>query len=83
MTERDDFLAWVKTTLYAAEFALHNGDAAPRRALWSRTEPVSVLGAWRNAFGQRQLDETLHVRREELLRLHGARSSATTWSPPP
>ena len=57
MTDRDDFLAWVKTTLYEAELALHNGDAAPRRALWSRNEPVSVLGAWRNAYGQHELDE--------------------------
>ena len=57
MTDRDDFLAWVKTALYEAELALHNGDAAPRRALWSRSEPVSVLGAWRNAHGQRELDE--------------------------
>jgi len=57
MTDRDDFLAWVETTLYEAELALHNGDAAPRRALWSRDEPVSVLGAWRNAYGQRELDE--------------------------
>ncbi|MET3176725.1 UNVERIFIED_ORG: ketosteroid isomerase-like protein [Arthrobacter sp. UYCu721] len=37
--------------------ALHNGDAAPRRALWSRSEPVSVLGAWRNAFEQQELDD--------------------------
>ena len=57
MTDRDDFLAWVRTTLYEAEVALHNGDAAPRRALWSRNEPVSVLGAWRNAHGQNELDE--------------------------
>ena len=57
MTDRDDFLAWVKTTLYQAELALHNGDAAPRRALWSRNEPVSVLGAWRNAHGQDELNE--------------------------
>ncbi|MFI8893790.1 nuclear transport factor 2 family protein [Streptomyces paradoxus] len=56
MTDRDDFLAWVETTLYEAELALHNGDAGPRRALWSRDEPVSVLGAWRNAFGQQELD---------------------------
>ena len=35
----------------------YNGDAAPRRALWSRDEPVSVLGAWRNARGQQELDE--------------------------
>ncbi|RJT21398.1 nuclear transport factor 2 family protein [Mesorhizobium waimense] len=57
MTDRDDFLAWVKTALYEAELALHNGDPAPRRALWSRNEPVSVLGAWRNAHGQRELEE--------------------------
>ena len=57
MTDRDDFLAWVRTALYDAELALHNGDAGPRRALWSVNEPVSVLGAWRNAVGQEQIDE--------------------------
>jgi ketosteroid isomerase-like protein len=57
MTDRDDFLRWVETALREAETALHNGDAAPRRALWSRNEPVSVLGAWRNAYGQHELDE--------------------------
>ncbi len=57
MTDRDEFLAWVSTTLYEAELAIHNGDSAPRRALWSRNEPVSVLGAWRNAFGQQEIDE--------------------------
>src|SRR4051812_45099736 len=57
MTEREDFLEWVRTALYEAERALHNGDPAPRRALWSREEPVSVLGAWRDAHGQRELDE--------------------------
>ena len=57
MTDREDFLTWVRTALYAAEFALHDGDPAPRRAIWSRTEPVSVLGAWRSASGQREIDE--------------------------
>ncbi|GAA1716503.1 hypothetical protein GCM10009745_76260 [Kribbella yunnanensis] len=57
MDDRDEFLAWVKGELYDAEFALHNGDFAPRRALWSRNEPVSVLGAWRNAYGQQEIDE--------------------------
>jgi ketosteroid isomerase-like protein len=57
MTDRDDFRTWVESTLYDAELALHNGDAAPRRALWSRNEPVSVMGAWRNAYGQREIDE--------------------------
>jgi len=57
MIDRDEFLEWIKTALYEAELALHNGDKAPRRALWSRSEPVSVLGAWRNARGQHELDE--------------------------
>jgi hypothetical protein len=57
LTDRDVFLAWVRTALYEAELALHNGDLAPRRALWSRNEPVSVLGAWRNAQGQQEIDE--------------------------
>lgn len=58
MTDRDDFLAWVKSTLYQAERALHNGDADPRRAIWSRNEPVSILGALRNAYGQQEVGET-------------------------
>lgn len=57
MTDRDDFLAWVRSALYDAELALHNGDASRRRAIWSRNEPVSILGAWRNAYGQDELDE--------------------------
>ena len=57
MTDCDEFLTWVNTALYDAERALHDGEAAPRRALWSRNEPVSVLGAWRNANGQQELDE--------------------------
>jgi ketosteroid isomerase-like protein len=57
MSDHEDFLTWVTTALYDAELALHNGDSALRKALWSRTEPVSVLGAWRNANGQREVDE--------------------------
>ena len=57
MTDREGFLAWLTTALYEAEIALHNGDPAPRRALWSAGEPVSVLGAARNAHGQREIDE--------------------------
>ena len=43
----DDSLSWVRTSLYEAELALHKGDAAPRRALWSLNEPArcSVHGA--------------------------------------
>ena len=57
MTDRDDLLAWVNSALYEAELAVHDGDAAPRRALWSRIETVSILGALRNAYGQQELEE--------------------------
>jgi ketosteroid isomerase-like protein len=57
MTEREEFLAWVQSILRDAEIAIHNGDAGPRRAIWSRSAPVSVLGAWKNAQGQQELDE--------------------------
>jgi ketosteroid isomerase-like protein len=68
-----EFLAWVKSSLYEAELALHNGDAGPRRALWSRYEPVSVLGAWRNAFGQQELDRL-------FTRLEAQFSNCTSYS---
>ena len=57
MSDHKDFLTWVTTALYDAELALHNGNSALRKALWSRNEPVSVLGAWRNAYGRREVDE--------------------------
>ena len=57
MSDRDDFVVWVNSALYQAELALHNGDPEPRRRIWSRNEPVSVLGAWSSAFGLRQVDE--------------------------
>lgn len=57
MTDRADFLAWFEGPLTEAEFALHNGDPGPRGALWSRNEPVSVLGAWRNAIGKQEVEE--------------------------
>jgi ketosteroid isomerase-like protein len=57
MTEREEFIAWVQSVLRDAEIAVHNGDAGPRRAIWSRKDPVTVLGAWKNANGQQELDE--------------------------
>jgi len=57
MTERAEFVNWVQSVLTDAEIAVHNGDAGPRRAIWSRNDPVTVLGAWRNASGQQELDQ--------------------------
>lgn len=61
MDDRDEFLAWVDSTLVPAERALMNGDAVPRKATWSRREPVGVLGAWRNAQGREELVEVFDV----------------------
>lgn len=51
MSELDDFLTWVTTEEYAAELALHHGDVAPRLAIWSHEEPVTLLGALYSASG--------------------------------
>ena len=61
MSDRVDFLAWVESALVAAERAMMDGDDGPRRAIWSRVEPVSVLGAWRNAVGREALVEAFEV----------------------
>ena len=45
MIETETFLASMLPALKAADTALHNGDAAPRKALWSRREPVTLFGA--------------------------------------
>jgi hypothetical protein len=37
--------------LQDAEVAVHEGDAGPRREIWSRKEPVTVLGALNSAAG--------------------------------
>jgi ketosteroid isomerase-like protein len=57
MSQPAEFITWVHTVLRDAEVAILNGDASPRRAIWSRNGPVSVLGAWRNARGQAEIDE--------------------------
>jgi ketosteroid isomerase-like protein len=57
VAEDQGFLTWVRTVLHDAERALHDGDPEPRWAIWSRQEPVSVLGAWRDALGRQAVDE--------------------------
>lgn len=72
MSDRDDFISWVNTTLREAEVALHNGDANPRRAIWSRHEPVSILGALRNAYGQEEVEQSFRF-------IEGSFSNCTSW----
>ena len=57
MSDREDFLAWVNSRLRDAEIAVHDGDAGLRREIWSRQEPMTVLGAYKSATGRAELDE--------------------------
>lgn len=56
MNQYEEFLTWVQSVLVDAEISVHNGDAGPRRAIWSPNDPVTVLGAWQNAHGQEELN---------------------------
>ena len=49
--EVEDFLAATMPRLNKAEIALHGGDAAPRFAMWSHTDPVTLFGAAFTAAG--------------------------------
>ena len=71
MSDRDDFLHWFQTTWRAAETALHKGDASPRFQTWSEQAPVTLFGAWLNAF-------TPEAAREAFQRLAESFSEATS-----
>jgi ketosteroid isomerase-like protein len=45
VSETEAFLASVLPRLTAADTALHTGDAALRKAMWSTTEPLTLFGA--------------------------------------
>lgn len=51
MSETDAFLDATMSRYRDAETALHNGDATPRKAMWSRADPVTLLGAAFSATG--------------------------------
>jgi ketosteroid isomerase-like protein len=44
MSELDDFLTQTLARQVKAEEAIHNGDLAPRLAMWTRNDPVSLFG---------------------------------------
>jgi ketosteroid isomerase-like protein len=59
MTELQEFLDDFVPRQEAADDALHNGNADPRRQLWSREDPVTVLGAFGvAASGWEEVDKT-------------------------
>ena len=57
MSELDDFLDETIDRQTKAEETLHNGDPAPRLAMWSAKDPVTVLGAARTATGWAEVSE--------------------------
>lgn len=57
MSETQDFLAGVLPRLSEADLALHNGDASPRKDMWSHTEPVTLFGAARSGSGWDELSK--------------------------
>ena len=55
-TETEDFLAAMLPKQRAAEKALHDGDVQPRLALWTRADPVTLLGAKLTATGWDEIE---------------------------
>lgn len=58
MSEVDDFLAQTMPRQVEAEKAMHNGDAAPRLAMWSHGDPVTLFGAWVSRSGWEEVSRT-------------------------
>lgn len=56
MSGTDAFLEATMRRYSDAETALHNGDAAPRKAMWARTDPVTLLGAALSAIGWEEIE---------------------------
>ncbi len=58
MSETDDFLAAMVPRQTEADTALHDGNAGPRLALYSRHDPVTVLGAAVSVAGWKDVSRT-------------------------
>jgi len=56
MSDTDAFLDTTMARYRDAEIALHNGDAAPRKAMWSHTDPATLLGAAFSATGWAEIE---------------------------
>lgn len=57
MNETEAFLASVLPRLTEADLALHNGDAGPRKAMWSHHDPVTLFGAVQSGSGWDELGQ--------------------------
>jgi ketosteroid isomerase-like protein len=60
-SETKKFLAEMLPKQRAAEQALHHGEVAPRLALWSRDDPVTVYGARLSVSGWADIEPTFRT----------------------
>jgi hypothetical protein len=60
MSDLDDFLTPTLARQLEAEQALINGDPAPRLAMWSTQEPVTVFGAEKSVIGSEEVRQVFH-----------------------
>jgi ketosteroid isomerase-like protein len=60
-TQTEAFLADMLPKQRAAEQAIHEGDAEPRIALWSRNDPVTLYGARLTASGWTEVEPTFRT----------------------
>jgi ketosteroid isomerase-like protein len=58
MSDVDEFLSAVLPRQRQAEVAILNGDAEPRKMLWSHNDPVTILGAAKNVAGWTEVEST-------------------------
>ena len=56
MSETDVFLEATMAQYRAAETTLHTGDAGPRKAMWSRAAPLTLLGAALSGTGWAEIE---------------------------
>lgn len=56
LTETEAFLADILPRQRVAEQAIHNGDAGPRVAMWSREDPLTLFGAKLTATGWAEIE---------------------------
>ena len=74
MSEVEDFLSQMLPHYIRAADAMHNGDPAPFAEVWSRRDPVTLLGAAATApAGVGERDRGPAVGRIPVLQRHAAR----------
>jgi ketosteroid isomerase-like protein len=66
MNQTEEFLTAIKPQLDEVERSLHNGDAAGRIAMWSRTAPLTLFGAAMSGVGWDQIHPVFETLGEQF-----------------